>query len=215
MQHYLEITKQWQLLHFSVWQHTANGVKANRQTRSGTLPVMDWFPQSPDLKITAAVWDHVDGQWRKRQKHPNNPSGSQDIFPKTTCIVITNFPAVGSITSYIILSFDQFRLLKSGLKFKSSEVCQSQLHWKPLVSCQLPPITHNSLYIQFIYVLQASVFLMAQRFLPGCHCSPYTHISIENRPFVPIPHHHFETLTIQGCKGQIIHCLHLFKESNQ
>lgn len=160
MQHYLEITKQWQLLHFSVWQHTANGVKANRQTRSGTLPVMDWFPQSPDLKITAALWDHVDRQWRKRQKHPNNPSGSQDVFPKTTCIVITNFPAVSSITSYLIsyyliLSFDQFRLLKSGLKFKSSEVCRSQLHWKPLVSCQLPPITHNSLYIQFIYFLQA------------------------------------------------------------
>lgn len=116
-------------------------------------------PRAQTSKLLQQCGIIFDGQWRKRQKHPNNPSGSQDVFPKTTCIVITNFPAVGSITSYIILSFDQFRLLKSGLKFKSSEVCQSQLHWKPLVSCQLPPITHNSLYIQFIYVLQASVFL--------------------------------------------------------
>uniref|UniRef100_A0A3Q2W7L0 Immunoglobulin superfamily member 3-like n=1 Tax=Haplochromis burtoni TaxID=8153 RepID=A0A3Q2W7L0_HAPBU len=29
---------------------------------------MDWPPQSPDLYITKAVWDHLDTEWRKRVK---------------------------------------------------------------------------------------------------------------------------------------------------
>ena len=45
-------------------KHTANAVK------SGTLSVMDRPPQSPDLNIIEAVWDHVDREQNKRQKHP-------------------------------------------------------------------------------------------------------------------------------------------------
>lgn len=28
---------------------------------------MDWPPQSPNLKVINAVWDHFDREWNKRQ----------------------------------------------------------------------------------------------------------------------------------------------------
>ena len=38
-----------------------------RKTVDKTLTVMDWPPQSPDLNITEAVWDHLDRERNKGQ----------------------------------------------------------------------------------------------------------------------------------------------------
>ena len=40
-------------------------VKSYSKTTDKTLTVLDWLPQSPDLNIIDAVWDHLD---RERNK---------------------------------------------------------------------------------------------------------------------------------------------------
>lgn len=53
-------------------KHTSNTVKAylDRKTHNGTLSVIDWCPQSPDLKIIEVVWDHLNREHNKRQPIP-------------------------------------------------------------------------------------------------------------------------------------------------
>ena len=38
-----------------------------RKTVDKTLTVLDWPPQSPDLNIIVAVWDHLDRERNKGQ----------------------------------------------------------------------------------------------------------------------------------------------------
>lgn len=49
-------------------KHIANAVKAflDRKAHSETLSVMDWPPQSPNLKIIEAVWDQKMANIKKR-----------------------------------------------------------------------------------------------------------------------------------------------------
>ena len=49
-----------------------------RKTADKTLTVMDWPPQSPDLNIIEAVWDHLDREWNKGQ-----PKSKEELFTKS------------------------------------------------------------------------------------------------------------------------------------
>ena len=50
-------------------KYTANAVKSYlvRKTADKTLTIMDWPPQSPDLNIIGAGWDHLDRERNERQ----------------------------------------------------------------------------------------------------------------------------------------------------
>ena len=41
-----------------------------RKTSDKSLTVMNWPPQSPDLNIREAVWDHLDRERNKQQPKP-------------------------------------------------------------------------------------------------------------------------------------------------
>ena len=46
-----------------------------RKTTDKTLTVMDWPPQSPDLNIIQAVWDHLD-----RERNKGQPKSKEDLW---------------------------------------------------------------------------------------------------------------------------------------
>ena len=58
-------------------KHTSNVVKAYLQKKeeAGTLTVLDWPPQSPDLNIIEAVWDHLD-----RERNKMQPSSKEELW---------------------------------------------------------------------------------------------------------------------------------------
>ena len=48
-----------------------------RKTADKTLTVMDWPPQSPDLNIIKAVWDHLD-----RERNKGQPKSIEELVLK-------------------------------------------------------------------------------------------------------------------------------------
>ena len=46
-----------------------------RKTADKTLTVMDWHPQSPDLNIIKAVWDHLD-----RERNRGQPKSKEELW---------------------------------------------------------------------------------------------------------------------------------------
>ena len=58
-------------------KQTANAseMALERKTAGKTLTVMDWPPQSPDLTIIEAVWDHLD-----REINKGEPQSKEELW---------------------------------------------------------------------------------------------------------------------------------------
>ena len=58
-------------------KHTANGIEIilREKTCDKTLTVLDWPPQSPDLNIIEAVWDHLD-----RERNKGQPKSKEELW---------------------------------------------------------------------------------------------------------------------------------------
>ena len=55
-------------------KHTANKVKRYLK-RKEHLELMEWPPQSPDLNIIEAIWDHLD-----RKKFEKQPKSQEELW---------------------------------------------------------------------------------------------------------------------------------------
>ena len=57
-------------------KYTANKVKRylKRKEDQGVLELMEWPPQSPDLNIIEAIWDHLD-----RKKFEKQPKSQEEL----------------------------------------------------------------------------------------------------------------------------------------
>ena len=62
-----------------------------RRTADRMLAVMDWLPQSPDLNIIEAVWDHLD-----RERNERSRSGKYRRKPSKMCFAHPACPATGN-----------------------------------------------------------------------------------------------------------------------
>ena len=69
-------------------KHTANPVKSylERKTADKTLTVKHWPPQSPDLNIIEAVWDHLDRERNKRE-----PKSKDELWEVLRELVFLSF----------------------------------------------------------------------------------------------------------------------------
>lgn len=58
-------------------KHTANIIKRylEQKTADGTLTVLEWPPQSPDLNIIEAAWEHLD-----REKNKKQPKSKEELW---------------------------------------------------------------------------------------------------------------------------------------
>lgn len=60
--------------------YASSAIKAylNRKAHNGTPGIMDWPPQSPDLKMIVAVWDHLYRAWNKVQPATKEEFGKRN-----------------------------------------------------------------------------------------------------------------------------------------
>ena len=72
-------------------KHTAKKVNdyLQRKENQGQLQLMEWPPQSPDLNIIEAVWDHLDR--KKLEKQPTTAEVLWDVLRDAWNNIPSNF----------------------------------------------------------------------------------------------------------------------------